>query len=101
MSKAAIEKDLLTFQPQISTAFLDNHHADTCRVCSLSRTADGLKDYDTMTIILDLPPELEARLRAAAAETGMKPEDYAVKLIVEALDALEREEKENAGVGEI
>ena len=54
-----------------------------------------------MTIILDLPPELEARLRAAAAETGMKPEDYAVKLIVEALDALEREEQENAGVGEI
>lgn len=45
-----------------------------------------------MTITIDLPPELEARLRAAA-EAGMTPEDYAVKLIMEALDRMDAEGK--------
>jgi len=54
-----------------------------------------------MTITLDLPPELEARLRAAAAAAGMTPEDYAVKLIKEALDRMDREEQGNEGIGEI
>jgi len=44
-----------------------------------------------MTITIDLPPELEARLRAMAAEAGMTPEDYAVKLIMEALDRMDAE----------
>ena len=45
-----------------------------------------------MTLELDLPPELEARLRAEAARLGITAEEYAVQLIMAALDKMDLEE---------
>jgi plasmid stability protein len=38
-----------------------------------------------MTITIDLPPDVEAWLRAEAARRGMSVEDYAISIIREAL----------------
>jgi plasmid stability protein len=38
-----------------------------------------------MTLVLELPPELEARLRAEATRRGMTPEALAVEIITAAL----------------
>ncbi len=46
-----------------------------------------------MTIMVDLTPEQEARLRALAAEAGQTIEEYVHDLIVRRLDELDAEEK--------
>ena len=42
-----------------------------------------------MTILLDLPPETEARVSEMASRNGQKPEEYALRL----LDEISRVEK--------
>lgn len=42
-----------------------------------------------MTIVLDLPPETEARVSEMASRHGQKPEEYALRL----LDEISRAEK--------
>jgi predicted transcriptional regulator len=45
-----------------------------------------------MQVEINLPPEVEAKLREDAAARGMTPEAYALQLIEAYLDRLEAEE---------
>jgi len=40
-----------------------------------------------MTLTIELPPDVEARLRKLAADAGITAEEMAVRIIVEALNA--------------
>lgn len=56
-----------------------------------------------MTYTIDLSPEEEAYLRKMAAERGQTPEEYAIELIMKALDEDEQDGetggKQGAGEG--
>lgn len=47
-----------------------------------------------MSLILDLSPEEEARLKAAARQKGLKPAELARKLVTEHLPSVLQEEEE-------
>jgi hypothetical protein len=61
----------------------------------LQEDRSGSLGGELMTLMLDLPPDLEGRLAAGASRLGVSPVEYAIRLIEECL-----QDEQEAAVGQ-